>query len=239
MYKGIYIAASGMTLRQQQIDTIAQNIANVSTTGYKRDDMAFEQYLMQPDTAPGGVSDGRSMAQIGTVATDYTSGDFIHTGNPLDVAVTGDSFLAMEGDTYTKRGDFTLNTKGEIVDQQGKTVQGQNGVINIGSLQGPVSIGPDGSVSVGGQFVDKLKIVKFTDTSKLQRVGYSNFKSDEQPQAVTSPDVRQGFLEASNVNAIEEMVKMIAAQREFESYQGIITSFDNAASKVSNDMARG
>ena len=238
MYKGIYIAVSGMVLRERQIETIAQNLANISTTGYKRDDVSFEDYLMQPDTAPGSVSDGRRMAQMGNVTTDYSSGEFIHTGNPLDVAIGGDGFFALDNNTYTRSGNFGINSEGIIVDQRGHQVLGQGGGISVAGAEGPVSIGDDGSVSVGGQVVDIIRIVKFDDNTKLQRAGGGGFRTDAQPQAVDTPDVRQGFLEASNVNAVAEMVKMMAAQREYESFQGVISSFDSSASRITNDLAR-
>lgn len=239
MYKGIYIALSGMVLREQQINTIAQNLANVSTTGYKKDDVAFKDYLMGADIAPNGVSDGRRMARMGTVATDFSAGPMVNTGNPMDLAIAGDGFFSLEGGLYTRRGDFTINAEGSLVDQAGTLVMGQNGPINIADATGPVVFGPDGSVSVDGQLLDKLNIVKFDDNSALTRGGNGTFKSEAQPQTVINAEVKQGFLEASNVNAITEMVHMISAQREFESFRGVITSFDSAASKITNDLARG
>ncbi len=239
MYKGIYIAVSGMVLRDRQIDTIAQNLANVSTTGYKRDDVSFEDYLMQSDTAPGAISDGRTMAQMGSVTTDFSSGEMIHTGNTLDVAINGDGFFSIEGDLYTRNGNFTVDSQGNVVDQKGRQVQGQGGAINLSAATGAVSIGPDGSVSVGGKVVDKIKVVKFDNPMALKRAGGVDFTSDTPPETVVdTPDVKQGFLEASNVNAVSEMMKMITAQREFESFQGVISSFDSSASKITNDLAR-
>lgn len=240
MYKGIYIAVSGMVLRDRAIDTIAQNLANVSTTGYKRDDVAFEDYLMDNGATAGTVGDGRTMAQMGTVTTDFTPGEMIHTGSPLDLAISGDGFFTVEGDLYTRGGNFTLDDQGNIVDQHGHQLQGQGGAINVGKANGSIDIAPDGSVSVGGQLIDTIKVVKFDNPTTLTRAGSGYFKSPTPPQTVVeTPDIKQGFLESSNVNAISEMMKMITAQREFESFQGVISSFDTSASRITNDLARG
>ena len=104
MYKGIYIAASGAVLKQTQLDIITQNIANANTAGYKKDAIAFKDYLFQQETSL--EPDGRVMSDYGTSKTDLANGNSVKTGNTLDIAIEGNGFIALEGGRYTRRGDL-------------------------------------------------------------------------------------------------------------------------------------
>lgn len=230
MYKGIYIALSGATLKHTQLDIISQNLANVNTLGFKRSDVSFKDYLLQNMEAPGA----RVMADLSEMETDFSEGEMVKTGNPLDVALEGRGFISLEGGLYTRRGDLRIDGEGYLATSTGARVLGESGPIIV--PKGKVEIGPSGEVSVDGVRVGRIKVMDFEDPGGLRK-GDEYFFSDQ--EGVESPAaVKQGYLEASNVDAIREMTKMISTLREFEAYQKVITAFDEATSKVTNDMGR-
>ncbi|GAB4387930.1 MAG: flagellar basal-body rod protein FlgF [Thermodesulfovibrionales bacterium] len=230
MYKGIYIALSGATLKHTQLDIISQNLANANTLGFKRSDISFKDYLLQSLEEPGA----RVMADISGVATDFSEGELVKTGNPLDVALEGRGFISLEGGRYTRRGDLKVDEAGHLATATGARVLGESGPIIV--PKGKVEIGSSGEVSVDGVQVGKIKVVDFKDPGALRK-GEEYFYSTEQG-VESSAGVKQGYLETSNVDTIREMTRMISTLREFEAFQKAITAFDEATSKVTNDMGR-
>jgi flagellar basal-body rod protein FlgF len=242
MYKGIYIALSGATLKQAQMDIISQNLANVNTIGYKRDKISFQEYLVSQMNGRTENPDGRTMSYFGTVTTDQAPGNVVHTGNDFDIAIEGEGFLCLENGEYTRRGDLHLDSDGYIVNQRGIRVLGTGGPIQI-TDEGKVSINSEGEVSVKTAetelaVVDTIKVVIFSDASKLSKSGEDAFKAGEEEGQATTAAVKQGYLEKSNVDAVKEMVQMITALREFETYQKAIHSFDESIALVLNEMAK-
>jgi len=242
MYKGIYIALSGATLKQAQMDIISQNLANVNTIGYKRDKISFQEYLVSQMNGRTENPDGRTMSYFGTVTTDQAPGNVVHTGNDFDIAIEGEGFLCLENGEYTRRGDLHLDSDGYIVNQRGIRVLGTGGPIQI-TDEGKVSINSEGEVSVKTAetelaVVDTIKVVIFSDASKLSKSGEDAFKAGEEEGQATTAAVKQGYLEKSNVDAVKEMVQMITALREFETYQKAIHAFDESIALVLNEMAK-
>jgi flagellar basal-body rod protein FlgF len=234
MQKGIYIALSGAVLKQQQMDTIAQNLANADTTGYKKDGMSFQDYLMPQDMISPDP-DGRVMTALSSFNTNFSQGNFVKTDNPLHLAVDGSGMIALEGNRYTRRGDFVKDSKGYLTTSTGVKVLGQKGPIRL--PEGMVSVGGSGQISVDGTLVDTIRVKDFPQTDSLTKAGESAFTATQ--SGVPSKSVlKQGYLEKSNVDAIQEMVSMIETSREFEAYQKVIQTFDQAASKVNNDIGR-
>ena len=232
MNKGIYLALSGAVTKQRQLDVITQNLANVSTTGYKRDTISFKDHLIRQ---VGSAPDGRTMSKVSEVKTDYSEGSFIKTDNPLDVSLAGDGFFVLDGDRYTRRGDFKLSTDGYLISKSGRKVLGQGGPILL--PDGAIDISANGAVSVDGVEVARLQLVGFNDKSVLQRRSGEEFYTTARPDESVA-EARQGYLETSNVDAVMEMVRMISTLREFETYQKIIRSLDEASSKVNNEMPK-
>jgi len=234
MQKGIYIALSGAVLNQKQMETVAQNIANVDTTGYKKDSLTFQQYLIPQDVV-NPDPDGRVMTALSSFNTNHSQGNFIKTENPLHVAVDGTGFIALEGNLYTRRGDFTKDSNGYLVATNGVKVLGAKGPIRL--PDGTISVSESGQVSVSGTLVDTIKVKDFAETSALSKVGESAFTSTQSGTPSKSL-LKQGYLEKSNVDSMKEMVSMIETLREFETYQKAIQTFDAAAGKVNNDIGR-
>lgn len=232
MYKGIYIAVSGAILKQKQLEVISQNIANGSTAGYKKDALSFSDYLL-PNSAQS--PDGRSMSTLSTFATDFSNGTLVRSGNSLDIAIEGDGFIALEGNRYTRKGDLRRDKDGYLVTGTGVRVMGQGGPIQI--PEGSVEISEKGDIIVNGAQVGTISIKSFQNGAGLAKAGNGLFTA-RRPGADADAKVRQGYLELSNVEVVREMIKMIETEREFESYQKVIQSFDDASSKVNNELAR-
>lgn len=234
MYKGIYIAVSGAVLKLKQMDVLSQNLANANTAGYKKDTASFQDYLMQ-QAGDAESPDGRTMSMLAGVSTDFSNGNLIRTGNPFDVGLEGDGFIALEGGRYTRRGDLRRDKDDYLVTGGGVKVLGGGGPVQL--PEGSVVIGERGDLSVDGVQVDTISIRKFARPDQLARVDGGMFVSAD-PGAESDASVRQGYVEASNVEVIREMVKMIETVREFEAYQKVIQTFDEAAGKVNNEIGR-
>lgn len=235
MYKGIYIALSGSVQKQGQLDTLTHNVANASTVGFKKDRTSFQEFLVSGISGTADSDDGKSMTDLSEVKTDFSPGTHFTTGNPLDVAISGNGFLCLEGGRYTRKGDLQIGRDGYLVTQDGRKVLGAGGPIQL--PPGKVEIAPSGEVRVDGTAVDTLKIVDFRDPSSLRELDSGQYVSTETPVESTA-SVSSGHLESSNVDAVKEMVQMITTLREFEIYQKAIKAFDDAAARVTNEMAR-
>jgi len=198
-------------------------MANINTNGFKKNIISFNQAL--------------EMNSISKA--DFTQGPVRHTGNELDVALDSKGFFKIQtgnGIRYTRDGAFTLDENGTLVTLNGDSVFGQNGPITIDGTK--VTIGGDGQVQVDDESVDRLMVVDFENPQLLQKEGGSMyFYSGEEKEISTVEDVgvQQGYLESSNVNSTEEMIKMIETYRAFESVQKAIQSIDKVTDKMVND----
>lgn len=241
MVKGIYYAAAGMLPRANQQEVVANNLANVNTTGFKGDRRFFRRVL-DSSLVHQGIQGERGVMdnEIQTQQTDFIQGSFSQTRNPLDIAISGEGFFALEtGETvsYTRNGNFFLNEDGEIVNSRAYKVLGEDGPIKVAGNE--VIIKDDGQVMVDGSSAGTLKIVKFEQMDKLFRNGYGYFIPDPPQEAVTPEDlnIRQGFLENSNVEAVLEMVLMIELNRNYESCQKSIIAQDETLRMAANQIA--
>jgi flagellar basal-body rod protein FlgF len=226
-------------LKRQEV--ISNNLANAATAGYKRDRL-FVQELDQAQarTAPN-EADWHMPQQIG-VRVDFSAGPMERTGNPYDIAIAGDGFFVVESqgaERYSRNGHFQVNEEGVLGTADGNSVMGQGGEIRLPA--GNVAIASDGTVAVDGRTIDKLRIVRFADPNVLVRSGSSMFAigtAGAAPEDMASPSVRQGFLEQSNVNTIEEMVSMITTFRFYEADQRAVQMQDQVQGRVVNELGR-
>lgn len=267
MSKGIYTALSGAMAQNQRLETIANNLANVNTPGFKRDGQLFREYLTSYEKEPGGITVPRIPASIesfydvqggdksyvdaiGTF-TDFSQGSLKQTGNRLDVAIEGDGLmevLTSEGVRLTRVGSFNIDGEGRLVTKQGHRVlrdggAGQDPASREIRLSGAnVNIASNGEIFDGNQSLGKLSILKIGNKDALQKIGQSlySIKGSLDPQAEVASEVKihQGFIEASNVNAVREMTDMIAATRVFESTQKGIQAYDQMLGKIANDVPK-
>ncbi len=254
MMRALWTAASGMIGEQFHIDTIANNLANVNTTGFKRTRAEFEDLLYQTQRLAGtplseisqypiGIQTGLGVRPAATQKF-YTQGNLQNTGNKLDVAIEGEGFIGVtlpDGtNAYTRDGSFKIDSNMEIVTSQGyrlfpPVVLPEN--FNGGTL----SIGVDGTVTVKTEGSDedvevgKISLYRFINPAGLTNIG-ENFTKESQASGPATEGtaslagygkLHQGFLEMSNVNAVEEMVDMIVAQRAYEFNSRAIQASDS------------
>ncbi len=234
MNKAIYIALSGAVLRQMQMDIIAQNLANADTIGYKSDKISFNDYLLPQDIV-SSETDFKVMSYHAPLISDFSAGNLIKTGNPLDIAIDGQGFIALEGNRITRRGDLKKDKDGFLTTHDGIKVLGEKGHIRL--PDGKIEISSNGSISANGVEVDVIKIVDFKQINNLSKLGNSAFFTNEEGMKAKA-EIKQGYLETSNVSIISEMVRMIQTMREYETYQKAIQTFDDAAGKINNEMGR-
>lgn len=229
MIKGIFNAARNLQAQSRNIEIVANNIANINTTGYKRE-IPFSEIMSQIVDTP--------VKQI----TDFSEGSLIQTTNPLDLAMRGDAFFMVKtnnGTQYTKNGKFTLSDDGFIETDDGARALGLKGEINVynGVLDRnrEISISKDGEVKVGDIIIDKLAIAKIGETQRVIRQDGSNFIPADSMVIFARDDeyqIEQGYLEESNVNPVLEMQSMITISKEFESTQKTIKYLDQSLEKL-------
>jgi flagellar basal-body rod protein FlgF len=227
MENALLIGLSRQAVLERQIDIVANNIANVNTSGYKADKSLFEEYLNTPAHEDNFVGGDRrvSFVQDRSTYRDMTQGALEETKNPLDVAINGSAFLTVQtpgGERYTRDGNLQINNQGQLVTASGNPVLGTAGPIVFQQTDHDISIAPDGNVTVqeGINRIDavrgKLRLVSFADAQKLLKEGsnlYSAGTAAAQPD--TASRVRQGFVEKSNVNSVAEMSRMIEVTRTY------------------------
>jgi flagellar basal-body rod protein FlgG len=239
---------------------ISNNLANVNTTGFKRDRAVFEDMLYQNVKQAGGQTDANSQAPTGLmlgtgvriVATEklHSQGNMVTTQNPLDLAISGDGYFQIaKGDgslAYTRDGGFKISATGQLVTSSGALLQP---AITIPNTASSVTVGRDGTVSIelaagGSQVLGQIQIARFVNPSGLQSLGQNLMKDTPASGApqVLAPGVggagslMQGTLEASNVNVVEEMVNMIETQRAYEINSKAISAVDGMLRFLNNNM---
>lgn len=231
MDNATYVALSRQLTLRRELDVTANNLANMNTTGYK-----FEQLLVEAEPgAPAYNLPIRAPANFAYdkgIGRDFSQGTFLQTGNDLDVAIDGEgAFFVVngaDGNLYTRDGAFTLNAEGVLMTQEGLVVQGDGGEIRLNPEFGAPSISADGIVSQrtndGSVRVGKLAVVRFADLSDLEKRGDNLYAatSNAAPDPATDARLRQGMLEASNVNAIVEITKLVEINRAYASVSKII-----------------
>ncbi len=211
----------------KRFDIIANHLANVATAGYKAEEISFDDLF-------------RARMRV-----DLSQGQIEPTGNPLDLALSGPGFFKIQtpnGIRYTRNGTFTLDKNKYLVTQDGNRVMGDKGPLQLnGSKVGgsKVKVDPNGQIQVDGTIVGKLKIVTFKDPATIQKEGDGLFFHKGGAAGEVTPkqvSVTQGALEMSNVSAVKEMARMIEVNREFESFQKVIQTYDEMDTKAATDV---
>uniref|UniRef100_UPI004047CE42 flagellar basal-body rod protein FlgG n=1 Tax=Limnohabitans sp. TaxID=1907725 RepID=UPI004047CE42 len=261
MDASMWIAKTGLDAQQTRMSVISNNLANVNTTGFKRDRASFEdmlyQNLRQPGAQVGADAQAPTGLMLGTgvriVATEktHTQGSLVTTKNALDLAVQGEGFfqIAQPDGTiaYTRDGAFKISATGQLVTANGAPLQP---AITIPPNVASISIGQDGTVSVetaaggGAQVLGQIQIARFANPAGLQAMGQNLLKESTASGAPIvgqagqggAGQLMQGALEASNVNVVEEMVNMIETQRAYEINSKAISAVDGMLRFLNNNM---
>lgn len=258
MIRAMYSSASGMQAEQTNIDVISNNLANVNTNGYKRATLQFQDLMYQTDKSPGArLADGSTTAtglQVGfgvqPVATsrDFSQGDMVSSGGTYDLAIQGKGFFQVQMPdgtfAYTRDGSFKINQNGNLVNNSGYKLVG---VDQIDTQATEVSISRDGAVTanVNGQLqaLSPITLAAFANPEGLKAVGDNLYVETDASGPVQSSQppgqngvgtIAQGYTESSNVRVVEEMVKMIQAQRAYEVNSKAIQASDEMLSTANN-----
>jgi flagellar basal-body rod protein FlgF/flagellar basal-body rod protein FlgG len=236
MDSGYYALSTALIARTQALDTIANNLANSSTTGYLAERNVFSSVL----TASGNASSSllnrtiNNYGILGQTTLDMSQGALQKTGNDLDLALQGAGFFVVQtakGPVYTRNGAFQVSSNGQLVTAAGDPVVGETGVITM--VPGPVSISADGTISSNGAVTGKLKLVDFPAGTALNSAGGTYYTAPANSAVVaTDSMVQQGALESSNVNPVSGMVELISAQRSDEMMQRALSMFNSEIDKT-------
>ncbi len=236
MDSGFYAACTALVSRTEALDTIANNLANVSTAGFRAEHNNFSSVLANTG---GGSSTALDQAinnygLLSGTTLDGTPGALQKTGNDLDVGIEGPGYFVVQtanGPMYTRDGAFQVSSKGQLVTNTGDAVMGDKGVISI--VPGNISISPDGTISSNGAVAGKLKVVEFPAGTELTSAGNTYYSAPPNTAtAATNSSVRQGMLESSNVNPIASMVELVNAQRSAEMMQRALSMFNSEMDKT-------
>lgn len=234
MLEGLYAAASGMSAQQQQLDAVANNLANSSTTGYHAEEIAFSDLLYNQVDEAGTATTVGAGAAARSMGSLEVQGALQSTGRPLDLAIDGQGFFQLRrpnGETVlTRDGAFMLDAKRQIVSGDGSLLQPPV-TVPAGVPLEDVTIGPAGAVHAGGKLIGRIELVTVPGPEGLLAAGdgtYTTTKASGPTQPATGASVVQGQLEGSNVDVSSEMVSMIDTERGYQ--------MGSSAVKIENEM---
>ncbi len=243
MIRGLYSAADGLLIQAARTDVISGNLAGIGVAGFRREVpfvSAFERTLEYASGQGAAGAPERAGLLFPGSQVDLTPGALKHTGAQFDVALEGAGYLCVQvpgGEAYTRGGALRLNGNGLLVTASGDPVLGQAGPIRI--IGEEVEFGRNGDVLVDGSRVDKLKIVDLAPGVRVVKLGGGLLAADASfVRGASDVQLKQGYLEAANVDVIGEMVGMITALRAFEASQRALQANDRTLEKAINEIAR-
>ncbi len=247
MIRGLYTAASGMMVEAARQEQITNNLSNSETVGFKKDlalQQARPEYQVVRVGSVSGVQDNKVVGSLGMgslidkIYTSYEQGALLQTDRNLDLAISGEGFFTVEtpqGVRYTRNGSFSLDSERFLVTAQGFRVLGENGPLQLG--EGDVRVDEAGMVFLGEVPQARLRLTGFTDNSQLRKAGDSLFAAGENAEgAPFNGQIKSGLLESSNVDVLQEMVRMLAAMRAYETNQRAIQAHDDMLGKAVNEV---
>lgn len=269
--KNIWVPVSGQIAQQRKVETIANNIANANTSGFKRDEITFKEHLTALSRVPGSIDLPRkewnpedfyrtqgaenSFVKVDGTYTNFQQGALKPTNNPLDLGLFGKGLfevLTPNGVRFTRKGNFTISAKNEIVNENGFKLLAkidptkppqensiENRVIKIPDSK-KVSISKEGDIFTADGKLSSISVVEFKDLNALKKEGsllFINNNAENIKRENIATSVNQGFMEGSNVNAVQEMSELIRAHRQFESIQKAVNAYDSISGRMVNDIA--
>lgn len=248
--RGLYNAAGSMLVNQVRLENISTNLANINTPGYKRSEVVartFPEVLLYR-TEKSGITGSTTVAFVGLAAENIAveelhlvdlSGSLLETGRPLDLALQGPGFLAVEtpeGIRYTRDGHLQISAEGILVNFQGYPVLGEAGRITLRSEK-PV-VDSTGNIYEDGEAVDRLQVFTFFPENSLWKDEYNLLQAADNAiaQRAEETSVLQGYLEESNADLIRQMTDLVKARRSYEAAQKIMQTYDRLLSRAANEL---
>lgn len=249
MEPGAYSIVGSAMMQQRRLEIISNNLAQVNTVGYKSETPVFRTLITEGDAAtPPNHRDGVQRMEWQLTHTNYSQAPLRTTNNPLDLAINGSGFFVLQtprGPYYTRAGNFTLNSSGEITSKEGWKLLSKGGTpirLDGASItSGNITINGEGTVQVEGVPVGQINIVDFQKPYRLERKGSAAFTPldlNDIPVQSTTAQVVQGSLEMSNVEAVTQMISLIETARLYEIYQKTLQAFDETDDRAINDLGR-
>jgi len=243
MDSGYYAACAGFAAQTQALELIAHNLANLGTAGYRGQQATFRSLLAGSGTVAWNPLNA-AVNDFGVLSgsrIDLASGSLTATGNPLDLGIAGAGFFVVksaQGVVYTRNGGFHLTPDGRMVTAQGDVVLGEQGPITLPN--GAVSVSADGTVSVDGAVVEKLRLAEFAPNTSLEAVGNALYAAPANAALpAASSSIRQGMLEQSNVSPVESVVQLITVERNADMMQRALSLFDSQLNQTAvQDLPR-
>ena len=221
MVRGLYTAYTGMVNSQKRMDVVSNNLANATTTGYKKEGLTTQSF--------------------GESYRDWSQGSFVSTESNYDFALSGKGFFNISftnkaGETstmYSRDGSFQMNQEGYLVTKDGDFVLGESGPIQLPTDIQKLEVQPTGEIYADGVYVDTFALTDFEDYNYLEAYGENLYRTvDGATQTDCTATVNQGYTEASNINVVSEMIEMIGIAREYESGQKVINAVDEMLGKM-------
>jgi len=246
MDRGLYPLVAAAIGQERHLDVVTNNLSNVQTAGYKREKALFTTLLARSlsgqaasptQTAPAALAD-KLFPQLDRTFTDWNAGLVRPTGNPLDMALNGEGFFVVQtprGPEYTRSGSFVLNERRELAARDGSLVMGQNGPLQIPI--GKITVTDKGDILVNDAAVGTVRVVTFMDLALAVRVG-ERFTTAQSVGPAKETSVVGESLEESNVNPIEEFVRLVEITRQYESIQKALQAMDEEARQAATDIGR-
>lgn len=261
MIRGLYTSGWSMIANSKKLDVITNNLANVNTSAFKKDTVVFQSFpelltqrindTKRPASLSANIGNMSLSSDVGEIFTYYTQGQLTQTNNSFDLAISDDDtqgkinpafftvgVLNPEDNSldeyYTKDGAFVLNINNQLVTKDGNPVLGENGPITL--EPGEFTVDALGNITQNGAVVDRLRITQFTDATKLRKYGDTLVRNEGGEVSAFTGQVRQGFVEQSNVDVVTEMVDMITVMRAYEANQKVLQAQDSTLDKAVNEV---
>jgi flagellar basal-body rod protein FlgF len=245
MDSAFYAAATALVARNDALDSIASNLANTSTKGFRGQNTTFGSVLAGYGQTLNSVEndDINSYGVLGSPTLNLSQGTIERTGNDLDVAVEGSGFLKVQVGTnvaYTRNGSLKISTQGQLTTQTGDPILGDSDKPISIPKGAAVTISTDGTVVANGAIAGRLKVVEFAGSTNVQSMGNTYYSAPPKSElASTNSQIRQGMLEGSNVDPVSTVVQLIDAQRSSEGMRHALTMIDSEMDKTAaTDLAR-
>jgi flagellar basal-body rod protein FlgF/flagellar basal-body rod protein FlgG len=239
MDSGFYAACTALMSKTQALESVANNLANVNTSGFRSQRNQFSSVLANASlsgSSPLNLA-VNNYGVLGGTRLDLSQGSLGKTGNDLDFAIDGSGFFVVQTDggrMYTRSGNFQVSAKGQLITSEGDPVLGDKGVINVSG--GKVHVGADGTISVDGAVVGRLKVVDFSSNTQLAATGKTYYSAPANSEIeAKQASVQQGVIEGSNVNPVTSTVELINVQRQAEMMQRALSLFNSDIDKTATE----
>lgn len=241
MDNSLFLGLSAQRALERRLAITANNLANADTTGFKADMAMFRPAKAGEARAEDRPTDIRYVRDVG-VARDFTTGPIERTGGPLDLAIDGDGFFAVQGEEgtlYTRDGAFQLNPDGVLVTKEGRPVLSEAGAPIVLDPRGQSpTVDSEGNLRVGAANVGRIQVAAFAAPETLRKVGENLFAPEGQPTIEATGRLVQGALEGSNVNAITELTRLIEVSRAYEGATRIVRAADDLRQRAIERLGR-